>query len=189
MSRLDRRLAPTIGCAGLALLAAACSNTLGLPKAALENTVDTVSLFALSGTPVTAPSAYSVLDKRLVRTDLSTALDFAFDIDSSGRALLLPTQKLGLGANSGLQRATAPFDAITEAPTGGWVFDSAFVVDSGSVMLVRSRPTTCITGITVSLYAKLQVLVLDRAARRLDFAILVDQNCGYRGLAPGLPTQ
>jgi hypothetical protein len=36
-------------------------------------------------------------------------------------------------------------------------------------------------------YAKLHVLAIDRAARRLDFEILTDINCGYRGLEPGVP--
>src|SRR2546426_9403270 len=44
------------------------------------------------------------------------------------------------------------------APTGGYKFDSALVVRADSVVLVRARPLTCVTGITVSLYAKLQVL-------------------------------
>ncbi len=92
-----------------------------------------------------------------------------------------------MGKLSSLQRATVPFDSVTIAPMGRWVYDSAFVVEPGSVLLVRSRPTSCITGITVSLYAKLRVVTVDVAAQRLEFEILVDQNCGYRGLEPGLP--
>ena len=34
-----------------------------------------------------------------------------------------------------------------------------------------------------------RVLGVDATARRLNFEILVDQNCGYRGLEPGLPKQ
>src|SRR5438034_364740 len=81
-------------------------------------------------------------------------------------------------------------------PTGGYEFDSALVVRPDSVVLVRARPITCVTGITVSLYAKLQVLAVDTSAaaragggRRIDLKILSDQNCGYRGLEPGLPKQ
>ena len=47
----------------------------------------------------------------------------------------------------------------------------------------------CSFGATVSLYAKLRVLRVVSTAKRLDMEILVDQNCGYRGLQPGLPTQ
>jgi hypothetical protein len=125
-----------------------------------------------------------------VRVDQSALLDFAFDLDSAGRPALYPTGAIHLGRASGLGRTTAPFDSITVAPTGGYEFDSALVVGPDSVVLVRSRPTPClVTGVTVSLYAKLRVLGVDEAARRLDFAILVDQNCGYLGLSPGLPTR
>jgi len=179
----------TLAVAGVAALAAACSGTTGLPTAVFTNVVDTVSLFALDGTPITAPSAYLLQGKARVRTDQSASLDFAFNFDSLHRPVLLPTQRLGLGALSSLQAGSAPFDAITLAPTGGWVFDSTFVLDSGRVVLVRSGATTCATGITVSLYAKLEVLAVDSTARRVAFKILVDENCGYRGLEPGIPQQ
>jgi len=178
----------TLAVAGLAALTA-CSDTTGLPAAIFTNVDTTVSLFALDGTPIAAPSAYLLQGRQTVRTDQSATLDFAFNFDSLGRPVLLPTQKLGLGALSSLQFATAAFDAITLAPTGGWVFDSTFVLDSGTVVLVRSQPTPCATGITVSLYAKLEALAVDTAARRVDFRILVDANCGYRGLEPGIPHQ
>jgi hypothetical protein len=36
-------------------------------------------------------------------------------------------------------------------------------------------------------YGKAHVLAIDTLARRIDLEMLVDQNCGYRGLEPGLP--
>jgi hypothetical protein len=30
-------------------------------------------------------------------------------------------------------------------------------------------------------------LAIDTVARRIDLRVLVDQNCGYRDLEPGLP--
>src|SRR5207253_5197653 len=57
----------------LALLACvaavACGNPLGLPAAFISNVVDTVSLYALSGTPVSLPSGYSIISRHTVRTD------------------------------------------------------------------------------------------------------------------------
>ncbi len=184
-----RSAAPALALTGLALLAAACSDTTGLPGATVENAVATVELFALSDDSVALPSAYVLDGARRVWTNQSSVFDFAFDFDSQGRAVLLSTYAASptLGKLSSLQRATVPFDSVTIAPTGRWVYDSAFVVEPGSVLLVRSRPTSCITGITVSLYAKLRVVTVDAAAQRLEFEILVDQNCGYRGLEPGLP--
>jgi hypothetical protein len=119
----------------------------------------------------------------------TTALDFAFDFDSLGAPALFPTGAIHLGLLSGLQRSTTAFAAIKLAPTGGYVFDKPLVLDTGTVVLVRSRPTLCSFGATLSVYAKLRVLGVDSTARSLRFEILVDQNCGYRGLEPGLPKQ
>jgi hypothetical protein len=174
---------------GLALLVVACSDTTNLPAPVFTNAVDTVSLFALRGTAITLPSAYTLEGAQPVRTDQTTVLDFAFDFDSLGAPALFPTGAINLGALSGLQRSTQAFGAITLAPTGGYVFDKPIALDTGAVVLVRSRPTQCLFGATVSLYAKLRVLGVDSTARRLDFEILVDQNCGYRGLEPGFPKQ
>jgi len=174
---------------GLMLLMVACTDTNGLPAPFTPNAVDTVSLYALRGTALTLPSAYSLLGALAVRTDLTTALDFAFDFDSLKAPALYPTGAINLGQLSGLQRSTTSFDATRLAPTGGYILDKPITVDTGTVLLVRSRPTQCTFGVTLALYAKLRVLAVDTAARRLDFEILVDQNCGYRGLELGLPKQ
>ena len=180
------RFAPLIG---LALLVAACGDTSNLPAAFFTNVVDTVSLYALRGTALALPSAYALQGPQLVRTDQSTTLDFAFDFDSLGAPALFPTGAIHLGTLSGLQRSAQLFGAIKLAPTGGYTFDQPVTLDTGTVVLVRSRPTLCSFGATLSLYAKLRVLGVDSTARSVRFEILVDQNCGYRGLEPGLPKQ
>lgn len=189
MPRHRRTLTRHVVLTGLALLAAACGDTTGLPAPFFTNVVDTASLFALRGTALTLPSAYSLEGAQPVRTDLTTAFDFAFDFDSLGAPALFPTGAINLGQLSGLQRSTTSFGALKLAPTSGYVFDKPLALDTGTVVLVRSRPMQCLFGATVSLYAKLRVLGVDSTARRLDFEILVDQNCGYRGLEPGLPKQ
>lgn len=187
---LHRRFATRdVALTALALLSAACGDTTGLPAPFYANQVDTVSLYALRGTLVTQPSAYTLDVAQRVRTDQTTALDFAFDFDSLGAPALFPTGAIHLGQLSGLQTSTATFTALTLAPTGGYIFDKPVALDTGTVVLVRSRPTQCSFGVTVSLYAKLRVLSVDSTARRLDFEILVDRNCGYRGLEIGLPKQ
>jgi len=179
MSARRSSIALTLIATGLAALAPLFALSDALTDIALQN-----------------PSAYLVQGELRVRTDLSTVFDFAFDVDTAGRPVLLPTGAMHLGTVSGLQRSRTPFDSIKIAPTGGYEFDSALVVRPDSVVLVRARPITCVTGITVSLYAKLQVLAVDTSAaaragggRRIDLKILSDQNCGYRGLEPGLPKQ
>jgi len=185
-----RRLAAReVALTGLALLVVACNDTSNLPAPFFTNVVDTVSLFALRGTDVRLPSAFALDGAHTVRMDQTTALDFAFDFDSLGAPALFPTGAINLGQLSGLQQSTTAFDAIKLAPTGSYVFDKPLALDTGTVVLVRSRPILCLFGTTVSLYAKLRVLVVDSTARRLDMEALVDQNCGYRGLEPGLPKQ
>lgn len=171
---------------GLALLAAACGDTLGLPRAQIANEVDTVSLYAIDGTPVGTASGYAIQTRNTVRTDRTPLFDFAFNIDTAGHPVFLPTGVLGLGESSGLQVAAVPFDSIKVAPGAGWVLDASTPADSGLVLIARSRLTSC-TIATVFFYAKVQVLRVDTVARRIDFQILVDQNCGYRSLEPGIP--
>ena len=173
--------------AALAVVAACGDNSLGLPAARYNNVVDSVSLWALDGTPLNTPSAYSISGRVAVRTDQTTGFDFAFNITPSGAAVLLPTAALGLGKASGILLPAKPFDSITVAPTTGYQDSTAVAVDSGATAVLRSRPiSSCVVG-TVYLYAKLQVLRVDTVARRIDYNILVDQNCGYRGLEPGIP--
>ena len=79
------------------------------------------------------------------------------------------------------------------APPDGMKYDMgcAVVVDSNSVAILHSSPTTCTFGIAAVFYAKLHVLAIDTTSgpngRRLDVEILTDINCGYRGLEIGLP--
>src|SRR2546425_847045 len=87
----------------------------------------------------------------------------------------------------GIQVAPHPSKALTVAPPGGYVLDQAVAVDFDVVALVRSRLWGCAFGLSEPLSAKLHVLPVDLVARRIDLEILVDQNCGYRGLETGFP--
>ncbi|OLC09616.1 MAG: hypothetical protein AUH41_04815 [Gemmatimonadetes bacterium 13_1_40CM_66_11] len=174
-----------------AAAAAACGDSFGL-QAYRSNVVDTVSLYALSGTPVTKPSGYALLNGA-VRTEQVAYFDFAFDIDTAGRAVLLPTGALKLGQQSGLQLSTQAFDSLRIAPTANYHLDSAVVVHDSSVVLAHSAQVPCGNGFLTYYYAKLHVLTIDTTStpngRRIDFAILADLNCGFRGLEPGVPKQ
>jgi hypothetical protein len=183
--------------AGLALFAA-CKSPQNLPNAQFPNTVDTVTLYALNGTPIGTPSAYALCGgsstgctvPQIVHTDQPPVVfDFAFNIDS--QAVFLPSGVFpGLQKNSGLQTSNAPsFAAVTTAPTDGYIIDKRLVITEGAVVLLRSRTQICADGSTHSLYGKLHVLGLDVPARTIQFEVVVDQNCGYLSLAPGLPAQ
>ena len=174
------------GAAALALFAA-CEDPFALPRASFPNVVDTVRLYALEGTALHQPSAYHLERAAPVRTDQTFAFDFAFNVDSTGAPVFLPTGALGLGRGSGLQLVAQPFDSITLAPQRGYDDTTVAVVAAGDVILVRSRPISCFFQGTFPLYAKTHVLAVDLVERTIDFEILVNGNCGYRGLEPGLP--
>jgi hypothetical protein len=169
----------------LALLLTACGdNRLG--DAFFENTVDTLTIASLEGTPVSAPSAYSIPDDRLVRPDLTTGFDFVY-LDSGGRRLLIPLDALGLGgrsSNPGLQPSSTAFDALVDPPTSGYVTDDSVAVAVGDVLVARSR-IACV--LSVPQYAKLEVLSIDQVARTMTFRVVANTNCGYRQLGPGIP--
>jgi hypothetical protein len=170
------------------LVLAACGDSNGLPDPSLPNVERTEVLYALVGTPVTTPSAYSLEGSRRVRTDQEVNFDFAFDIDASGQAVLVPRAALGIDIEAdvkpGLQIQTQTFEAITVAPSNGYITDQALPVAVGERYAARGR-ITCSIG--VPKYAKLEVLVIDPTARTITFRILTDDNCGFRGLEPGLP--
>ena len=186
------RFLPSICCVAVVVAAAAvaaCGDDFTLPPPGAANRVDTVSVYALTGTAVGVPSGYQLEFRRVVRTDQTSLFDFAFDITPAGDPVFLPTGPLGLGEASGLQVATAPFDSIGIAPTSGYVYNAPAAADSGAELLVQSRVTTCSYGGSASYYAKLRVLAVDLAQRRVDIVILVGVNCGHPGLQPGLPTR
>lgn len=169
---------------------AACSNTNLLPIASVANTVDTVTLGAIRGTPVGTPSGYSVALTNAIRTDIpgSPLPDFIYDIDSVAGPALIPAEAANLlphsATNPGLRPKSVAFDSIQSADLNGYTTDSLVPIDSGTVLEVRSL-ISCAQGVPT--YAKLQVLSIDPVARTVIFQILVDDNCGYRGLQPGLP--
>jgi hypothetical protein len=168
-------------------LIVACGDTFGLPRAGIENELETLSVFALTGTPVSSPSGLRLETRSVVRTDQNPVFDFAFDIDADGHVLLLPTGALRLGRASGALVTATPFDEILVAPDTRYQLDSAVVLDSGTVAIIHSRPITCGFGLSARFYAKMRVTAIDLTDRKIDFEILIDTNCGYRGLELGLP--
>lgn len=173
----------------------ACGNT-GLQPGIDANVIDTVSLYAVDGTALNLPSAFSIAKPNAVRTDLTTNFEFVFNFTPLDSAVFLPTGAVHLGIGSALQKMPpgTSFDAVTIAPGGVYIDSLPVVVDSGTVVVVRSRPVSqaalsvCVTGIGY-LYAKVQVLAIDTLARRIDLKVLANQNCGYRSLTPGNPKQ
>ena len=177
----------------LVSLLQACADPHELAPPRDKNFVDTLTLFALSGTPVQSPSAYSVLDGP-VRTDRTTAFEFAYDIvvvnNTDTTRYFLPQAVLDLQVNSqvnpGLQRRADDFDQIIEAPSNGYITNDSVAVDSGQVFVVRSR---LVCGIGVSVYSKIEILKFVDSTRTVEFKVLANTNCGYKRLTPGFPSE
>jgi len=174
-----------------AAIVTACGGDSNLAPASVPNVVDTFTVGSLNGSPVALPSAYSVADGNVVRTDLTAAFDFAYDVDAAGRHVFLTLEVLRLsntsGSGPGLQFSTLAFDQIGQAPTNGWITNDTIVVDSGSVLTLRSR-IIC-AGLGVPLYGKLEVLGIDDTPgnETITFKALANENCGYKSLQVGLP--
>jgi len=177
-----------------ALVVVACGpDVTGLLPAIYPNRTDTVSVYALTGTPVSTPSAYLIVGRQVVRTDQNSSFDVAFDIDSSGHAVIMPTGAMKLGRQSGVQVTTTLFDSVKTAPSSGFQIDSAVVLSVNSVAILHSRAVQCSSDLSPvhNYFAKLHVLDIDTTSgpngRRIQLEVLTDINCGYRGLEPGLP--
>jgi hypothetical protein len=166
----------------------ACSgNPLG--NAQFENVVDTVVLSALVGTPITQPSAYSMADGRSVRTDQTSAFDFAYNILPDGRHVFLPLATLGFTsatAQPGFLATDDAFDQITEAPLNGYLTIDTITAAPDARFIVRGR-VVC-TALGVPNYGKLRVISFDDTDRTVTFEVLANRNCGFRGLNPGIPS-
>lgn len=177
--------------ATVAVLCTACDDPLALPDATQENIVDTVTVYALTGTSIGLASGYNIILRTLARTErTSEPFDFAFDLDSMGDARLFTTGALGLTPVSAHQFSDREFGDIEIAPLDDYIRDSSFVVVPEDVFIIRSRPSNlgCIFFLgALPRYGKFRVLSLDATERSITFETLVNVNCGYRSLAPGIP--
>jgi hypothetical protein len=170
----------------LALAAAVACSDSELGDAATANVVDTVTLGAINGAALTTPAAYSITVGSPIRTDESSAFDFAYDIIPGKGAVLLPLAALGLGtggsSNPGLQKVTTAFDDLKSGPTSGWLQTDTIPIAVGNVIAGRSR-IVCYLG--VPQYAKFQILAFNDVLKTVDLKVLANVNCGYRNLEPG----
>ncbi len=188
---------------GLALLAAmfvvtvlnACGDVTNL-KASAPTSVDTLSVFALSGTPPSYPSGISILARQAVRVDGFASFDVALDIDDAGNAVIYPVKLVvaspGGSRPVGLQKVAGTFETIAEAPKTGFEADSALVMLPGEVVVIQSAHNSsgdlCQFALNPNLYAKFAVDSVHLAPRTLYLRLGLDPNCGFRSFATGIPT-
>jgi hypothetical protein len=173
----------------------ACGDPTNL-QASLPTSVDTLSVFALSGTPAAYPSGLAILQGQPVRVDGFASFDVAFDIAPSGDAIVYPVKLIvaapGTSRPVGLQKVSGLFDAITQAPNSGYELDSALVMPPGQVVIVQSAHNAsgdlCQFALNPNIFAKIVVDSVNTASRLIYFKLGVDPNCGFRSFVTGIPT-
>ena len=173
----------------------ACGNVASL-TATIPTFTDTLSLWALSGTPPSYPSAISIPARQIVRVDGFAAFDIAFDIDNNGKTVVYPVKLVvaspGGSRPVGLQKIPRSFEDVPAAPQTGFKTDSSYVIVPGETLVVESPHNgsgdICQFSISPNLYAKLAVDSVNLASRVIYLRMGLDPNCGFRSFATGIPT-
>ena len=152
---------------------------------------DTLVVFPLRGSPLSAPTALDLFNLRTLRVgDANAAYDLAVDT-AAGTAVLYPSQLVDNEApNTGLIESTGTFESILEAPTTGYQDTAGVAVSIGETIIVRAR-YACFGGFPGRdfFHAKVQLLELGTSSgfRTARFRIRTNPNCGFRSFADGLP--
>ena len=173
----------------------ACGNPTNLKATSLTVT-DTLSVFALSGTPPTYPSGISIVARQAVLVNGFAGFDVAFDINSSGNAVVYPVKLVVTSLSGarpvGVQKVTGTFETVTDAPKTGYQQDSSVVLAKGEVVAIESAHNgsgdICSFALSPNLYAKIALDSVNLASRTLYLRMGLDPNCGFRSFAEGIPT-
>ncbi len=176
----------------IALLAvAACEDVTRSVDPTLDVVEDTLVVFPLRGSPLSAPTALDLYSLRTLRIGDANALyDLAIDT-AAGTAVLYPSQLVDNEApRTGVIESAATFESILEAPTTGYQDTAAVAVSVGETIIVRAR-NICLGGFPGRdfFHAKVQLLELGMSSgfRTARFRIRTNPNCGFRSFADGLP--
>jgi hypothetical protein len=173
------------------LVVAACEDVTRSIDPSVEVTEDTLTVFPLRGSPLSAPTAFDLYNLRTLRVgDGTSGYDLAVDT-AAGAAVLYPSHLLDIEpAPTGILETTAAFESILEAPTTGYQDTAAVSVSVGETVVVRAR-NLCTGNFTGRdfFHAKLQLLELGMSSgfRTARFRIRTNPNCGFRSFADGLP--
>jgi len=173
----------------------ACGDPTSL-KASLGTSVDSLQVFALSGTPPSYPSGVSLLARQPVRVDGNANFDVAFDIDQSGNVIVYPV-KLVVSVPGGtrpvaMQKLGVEFTQVAAAPKTGYQSDSALTMVPGETVVIQSQHNfsgdLCQFALNPNIFAKFAVDSVNLASRTLFLRLGLDPNCGFRSFVAGIPT-
>ena len=163
----------------------------------IEVIEDTLTVFALRGSPLSAPQALDLFGVRALRLGgEAQCIQFcSYDLvvdTAAGATLLYPTHLVESNQfpTVGLLEVTSSFESITEAPTSGYQDTTAVAIAPGETVIVRGR-NRCFGNFAGRdlFYAKVQLLDVGSSGghRTARFRIRSNPNCGFRSFADGLP--
>jgi hypothetical protein len=196
-TRISRRRAGALAVWCAAGLAGACDDPLAL-KATTAVQMDTLVAFAMSGTPVSFPSAYNTGSGVVVRVDPLMLFDIAFDLQGASSVKLIPARlvsstrllsngTVGATQRVGLQIVAGSFESVTKAPGGGFKYDSTVTVTPGQTVVLEVVSDACQFTLAQLLYSKVVVDSINASSRQVFFRATRDPNCGFKSFAPGVP--
>jgi len=169
----------------------ACGDPTSL-KANLTTSVDSLFVYALSGTPPTYPSGLSLVGRQPVRVDGFASFDVALDIDAAGKAVIYPVKLVvaspGGSRPVGMIKVQGTFEQVVEAPKSGFEADSAISMAPGEVVVVQSAHNTSGDLSVLHQSEYLREDSVNLASRTLFLRLGLDPNCGFRSFAAGIPT-
>jgi hypothetical protein len=179
----------------VALLAiVACQDITRSIDASRDVVEDTLIVFPLRGSPLSAPTALDLFQLQAIRLGQARVTpDIVIDTSGSG-VLLYPSQLIVesniLNTRTALLEVTTKFDSIPEAPTSGYQDTVAVAVGIGETVLVRGG-NACFGGFPGRdfFYSKLELLEITTSSgfRSARLRIRSNPNCGFRSFADGLP--
>ena len=157
---------------------------------------DSFVAYALTGTPASYPTGYVAAARTVAMVDGNGNFDIAFDIDAQGKVVVYPMRlvvsPITPFRDVGLLKGTGAFDAITRAPSSGYVTDKSVTLSPGDVLILQTAHNTgndiCIYGISPYIFAKIGLDSVNLNNRSIYFKSTVNPNCGFRSFKSGIPT-
>ncbi len=185
----------SLGVLGAAIAASACTNPIHI-TAQDATVVDTLTVYALSGTSPSLPSGLDLFTRQPIVVDGLAAFDVAFDIVSPTQVRILPVRFVVTSPSGvrqvGIRLQTGTFPQLLNAPSGTYQTDSSLVVNVGDVAVIQTTRAFpgefCQYTLSPYLYSKLSVLSIDMPTRTIQFQLGINPNCGFRSFLPGIPT-
>lgn len=188
-----RSLRPVAALAALAI--SGCKDSIGI-RATIGTETSSFIVYALTGTPATYPTAYMAAARTVSVVDGNGNFDVAFDINAQGKVVVYPMRlvvsPITVFRDVGLLKGVGTFDAITRAPTSGYLTDQAVVLAPGEVAILQTARNTgndvCLYGISPYIFAKIGIDSVNLKDRSIFFKSTLNPNCGFHSFKAGIPT-